>query len=153
MNMKTIRIFLLALLVLFAFTSKSQHYIGKHKGDIISNYAYDHSVQKMSMKEETVQDVSMEVLSYYFYQHTYYYYLNINSGICETFAALFDSPTAKDSLIRVYDSRYKRMPVQQDTASIAWIEYGDGINYKRILRDFKPPTCLVILAIIKRIED
>lgn len=145
--------FCLAIFMMFAFTSNAQHFIGEPKGTIIGHFAYDQSVCKMAMKPETMYGRTLEVLSYYFGDRTQYYYINPDANVCESYAALFYRPTAKDSLIKVYDARYKRLPYTQDTVAVMWIEYGDGINYKRILRDFSPPACLVILAVDKKVED
>ena len=130
----------------------AQHYIGEKKAYIITQFAYDASVRKMSMQRESSYGTDYEVLMYRFGDRTQYYYLNPNNDVCESHSALYDSPNAKDSLVKIFDKKYHRICYEQDTLAIAWLEYEDGINYKRILRDFHPPACLVVLAIDKKVE-
>jgi hypothetical protein len=131
----------------------AQHYIGEKKAYIITQFAYDVSVRKMSMNRESNYGLDYEVLMYRFGDRSQYYYINPTNDVCESHSALYDSPTAKDSLIRIFDKKYVRVDYPNDTCAMAWIEIEDGINYKRILRDFHPPTCLVVLAIDKKVED
>lgn len=131
----------------------AQHYIGENKAYVITQFAYDLDVRRITMNRERSHNVDYEVLTYRFADRSQYYYINPENNICESHAALYDSPTAKDSLITIFDRRYRRIPHSQDTLSIAWIEYGDGVNYKRVLRDFHPPACLVVLAVDKKVED
>lgn len=148
-----IKLICLVALVMLVAVGKAQHFIGEPKPAIITHFAYDHSVKSMKMGREMSFGIDVEVLSYRFVDRTQYYYINPANNYCESFAALYDSPTAKDSLIAIYDKRYKRIEYPYDKEAIAWIEYEDGINYRRVLRDFHPPTCLVILALDKKVED
>lgn len=148
--MTKITFILLFLAPLFGMT---QHYVGQKKSYILTQFVYDTEVTKMNLTRDTLRGVDVEILSYYFKNKTYYYYINPITRICEYYAALFNSATAKDSLIKIFDTKYKRVPHPMDETAIAWLEYDDGINYRYIVRDFNPPACLVVLGIIKNVED
>ena len=151
--MLKLKIVLIVLILHIAIRDMGQHYIGFSKAYILTQQSYNPDVRKLIMQPETFKGDTMDVLIYYFKDRTQYYYVNRELGVCQSYSSFFESPTAADSLTRIYDAKYKRVARPSDTTAITWIEYGDGMNYLRIMRDFKPPTCLVILGIIQKVDD
>jgi len=147
-----VKILLIVLILHIAIRDMAQHYIGFSKEFILTQQSHNPEVKKLVMQPETFKGDTADVLIYYFKDRTQYYYINKENGICLSYASFFNSPTAKDSLMCIYDAKYERVASTSDTTSIMWIEYCDGINYLRVLRDFKPPTCVVILGVDKKVD-
>jgi hypothetical protein len=134
-------------------TLSAQHYIGYYRGDIMCLTGYDPAITAMELNVQTYKGTTFEILQVNYPTQAKYYYLNPINHQCEAFAAIYDSPAAKDSLISLFDSLYQRVEYPNDPNAIAWIEYEDGINYERVLREFAPPACLVVLAVTQKVEN
>lgn len=152
-NMPVYKHLIMILVFLCLSPAYTQHYIGYNKAQIVTKFAYNPGVKRMTQAYETFDGNEMLLLTYMFNDRTQYYYVNPKNNVCESYAAMYTSLNAKDSLVKIFDAKYKRIPYFADTVAMAWLEYGDGINYRRILRDFHPPACLVILAVDKKVDD
>ncbi len=149
----SLKVALVLLFITMATTLSAQHYIGYQRGDILCLAGYNPDVKAIEMSVQAYNGITFELLEVDFATKAHYYYLNPINHQCESFAAVYSSVAAKDSLICLFDSLYQRVDYPNDPTAIAWIEYEDGINYERIVREFAPPTCLVILAITQKVEN